>query len=80
MSRLILYGSGILMFIFEMVWFFRWWDVGGLMAAVFIPPLAIAFPFVFLVKEGFSLLYFGLWGAGLAAAAMETRDDMALRA
>ncbi len=58
--------TGVAMFLFEIYWFNAWWGVFGLIVAVVVAPLAAMFPFIYLVKEGFSLFYFGLWGLGIA--------------
>lgn len=64
-GRLILGASAIVMFLIEEYWFMQWWEAAGVFAAVMIPPLLLVFPFIFLVKEGFSVIYFGVWAAGL---------------
>jgi len=53
--------SGVLMIVFETYWFIRWWGMTAGLISLFIPPLAVLFPFVYWFKEGFSLLYFILW-------------------
>lgn len=58
---------GIVMFVFEIIWFTRWWGGVGTLIGFFVPPVAAFFPFIYLFKEGFSLLYFGLWGLGIIA-------------
>lgn len=69
------FGGGLVMFFFELIWFMEWWGMAGLAVAIFLAPIAALFPFIFLVKEGFSLLYFGLWGASLAGAAIAGTQD-----
>lgn len=68
MSSVVFYLSGIALWAFEMIWFFAWWGGVGVAVAFFIPPLAALFPFIFLVKEGVSLLYLSIWAVGVAAA------------
>jgi hypothetical protein len=58
--------SGLAMFVLELFWFYTWWGIWGLIAAFAVPPLVGVFPFVLLFMEGFSPLYFGLWGLGFA--------------
>lgn len=71
----VFFVAGILMFIIELFWFNYWWGTPGLLGGIFVPPLAAAFPFIFLVKEGaFSLFYFGLWGIGIIGALLASRD------
>lgn len=77
MGQLLYWTSGIVLFIFEMVWFYRWWDVGGVIVAFFVPPLAALFPFIFLFKEGFSLLYFGVWAVGLLGMYIASQREYA---
>ncbi len=74
-GMVIFWVSGAIMFLFELYWFMQWWELGGVIAAVLIPPLAVVFPFVFLIKEGFSALYFGVWAAGLLGMFVGTLDD-----
>jgi len=59
------FASGAAMLVFELIWFHRWWKGLGVVIALFAPPIAALFPFVYLFKEGVSLLYFGVWAAGL---------------
>lgn len=58
--------AGIWMWIAEIIAFARWWDLVGILVAVFIPPIAALFPLIFWIKEGvFPILYFVVWGAGI---------------
>ena len=57
---------GLLLYIFEIQWMTRWWGTTGTLIGIFVPPVVIAFPFLYLVKVGFSLWYFGLWAVGIA--------------
>ncbi len=59
---------GLLMYVFEIYWFSKWWGGIGALVAIMVPPLSILFPFIYLAKEGFSILYFGLWAVALVAA------------
>jgi hypothetical protein len=62
-------GAGLAMLIFEVVWFYRWWGLlGGLVGLL--PPIAVLFPFIYLVREGFNALYFGLWAASLVGVGL----------
>lgn len=67
--------AGVVMFGFEMVWFDRWWGLAGVTVGVILAPLAAAFPFIYLAREGFSVLYFGVWAAGLVAVVLATAVD-----
>jgi len=67
-STVVFYLSGFALWAFEMIWFFEWWGGAGIAVAFFIPPLAALFPFIFLIKEGVSLLYFFIWAVGITAA------------
>ena len=69
------YLPGLVLFLFELYWFSEWWGMGGVIASVAIPPLAALFPFIYLVKEGFSLLYFGLWGVCLLGLMLVASSD-----
>lgn len=75
LGYVLLTGSGLVMLIFELIWFYRWWDVLGVIIAIVVAPIAAVFPFIYLVKEGFSLLYFGVWAVGLVGAAMAASDS-----
>jgi hypothetical protein len=68
LRRAILYLVGIPMWILAIYWFAEWWGTGGVLAAVFLAPLAAVFPFIYLLEEGFdsgAFLYLGLWAVGL---------------
>ena len=58
-------GSGLILYVFEVIWFYRWWGDIGAVVGILVPPVAIVFPFLFLLKEGFSGLYFGAWVLGI---------------
>ena len=62
--------SGLVMFGFQIYWFLLWWGPLGVLVGVFVPPLAVVFPFIYLLKEGFSLFYFGVWLAGIVGMAI----------
>ncbi len=70
--------AGLLMYISEVVYFARWWDLIGIIVSVFIPPIAVFFPLIFWVKEGsFPTLYFIIWVAGivgLVLASLASKD------
>ena len=58
--------AGIAMFGLEIYWFLIWWDLIGVVVAVFVLSLAVLFPFIYWVKVGvFSLFYFVIWVVGL---------------
>jgi hypothetical protein len=72
-DRLIIIASVVLvvlsvlaLFGFQMYWFYHWWGNLGALAGFLAAPLSIAFPFLYLFEEGFSLFYFGIWLAGMA--------------
>uniref|UniRef100_A0A7C4AR32 Uncharacterized protein n=1 Tax=Desulfomonile tiedjei TaxID=2358 RepID=A0A7C4AR32_9BACT len=70
--------SGLAMFGFQLYWFHRWWGDVGVLAGLFIPPLVAAFPLLYLLKEGFSIFYFGIWLAGIGGmvlASMKKNQD-----
>lgn len=67
-STVVFYLAGFALWAFEMIWFYAWWGGAGVAVAFFIPPLAALFPFIFLFKEGVSVLYFSVWAVGIAAA------------
>ena len=46
------------MYGFQLHWYFLWWGPLGVLLAFLVPPLCLIFPFVYLLKEGFSLFYF----------------------
>lgn len=70
--------AGLWMWIAETIAFAKWWDLTGILISVFIPPVAIAFPIIYWVKEGiFPLFYFIIWGVGLLGiflAALASKD------
>jgi hypothetical protein len=74
-GRLLFWACGLAVIVFETIWFYRWWGLLGAIVSVFIPPLALVFPFVYLAREGFSALYFGLWGLGLVGLFIAARDQ-----
>lgn len=58
--------AGIVMFGLEIYWFLIWWDLIGVVVAVFVPPLAALFPFIYWIKVGvFPLFYFIIWAIGI---------------
>jgi hypothetical protein len=58
--------SGLILFIAEVVWCYRWWGDAGVLIGIFGGPIiTVAFPFMLLLKQGFSAFYFGVWGIGL---------------
>lgn len=70
MIKIVGYGifllAGLWMWVVEILAFAKWWDLTGILISVFAPPIALAFPFVYWVKEGvFPLMYFVVWGIGL---------------
>ena len=58
-----------------MYWFVKWWGLLGGVVAFFLLPLSPAFPFVYLYKEGFSGLIFGIWGLGIVSYAFNRIVD-----
>ena len=56
------------LFVFELIWFYRWWGIPGVILGFVVPPLVVAFPFIHLAKESLSQLYLGLWIGGLVGA------------
>lgn len=67
--------SGIVMVLFEVFWFYQWWGFAGVIASLVLFPLAAIFPFIYLVKEGFSMLYFGVWGLGILGIILGSEKD-----
>lgn len=64
--------AGLALYVFEIIWFYRWWDLIGVVASVMVPPLAAAFPIIYWVREGFTVSYLALFliaigGVGLGA-------------
>lgn len=54
------------MFGLEVYWLNSWWGSTGVLVGVFgVPLVATIFPFLYWAKEGFSLMYFVIWAAGL---------------
>jgi hypothetical protein len=66
---------GLIMVGLEIYWFFAWWGLIGAAIAVFIFPLAVAFPFIYWYLEGFPILYFLLWGLALFAGYMAQKGE-----
>ncbi len=65
LGYIVFYICGIIMWGLELYWFYQWWDIGGILIAIFIPPLAVIFPFIYLIKVGFASTYFIVWGLGV---------------
>lgn len=61
----IFFGAGVWMWVYAMIWFNRWWGSGGLVIAIFVPPVGELFPFIYWFKESFPSSYFVIWGVGL---------------
>lgn len=61
--------SGIVMFLYEIVYLHDWWGSLGVVAAVLVPPLVAAFPFLVVLNEGWGVAapYFMWWAVGLAS-------------
>ena len=58
--------AATVMFLAEVTYCYRWWGTSGIFLGIVTGPIFIvAFPFILYFKEGFSLLYFGAWAAGL---------------
>lgn len=75
LAMLLFIGSGLAMLAFEIFWFSVWWGGIGTIVAIAVPPIAALFPLIYLFMEGFSALYFGLWGAGIAGAILHDRAN-----
>jgi hypothetical protein len=74
LGMVLFFGAGVVMFAFQVQFFYQWWGKGAA-AAFFVPPLAAIFPFIYLFKEGFSLLYFGVWAVGILGMIIASSDD-----
>ena len=62
--------AGLAMIIAEFSWFYAWWGLIGLAAAVFLFPAIFVFPFVFWIKCGISpVLYVILWAISIVGVA-----------
>lgn len=62
----LIYGAGILQFIFWFSAMTRWLGLLGSVLAIVIAPGAIVFPFVFwIVEHVFPTMYFAFWGVGI---------------
>jgi hypothetical protein len=66
LGYLAFWGAGIVLFVIELGWFSTWWGGLGVLGAISLPPLAAAFPFIYLALEGFDPNYFAIWAIGLA--------------
>lgn len=49
----------------QLLWFFRWWNLPGLLLGVLLSPLALFFPLLLVAREGFSLTLFTLAAGAL---------------
>lgn len=49
--------SGIVGYGFQILCFYAWWDLPGLLAALVLAPAVILLPVIFLIQEGFSWLF-----------------------
>lgn len=62
----VLFGlSALAMFGFQVYWFYYWWGKLGALVGLLLASLSAVFPFLYLYKEEFSLVYFAVWGAGI---------------
>jgi hypothetical protein len=63
---LLLYGTGLLMFVFWITAMSKWLGTLGLILAIIVSPGLVIFPVVYWIVEGvFPTLYFALWGIGI---------------
>ena len=60
-------ASSALMWLFMMYWFLQWWGLLGIIAALFLPPLAVLFPFIYWWQESFPITYILIWLTGIVA-------------
>ncbi|MEM6997854.1 MAG: hypothetical protein AAF413_02995 [Patescibacteria group bacterium] len=64
----IIFGlASIAMWVFQLYWFLEWWSLLGLLAAIFVPPLATLFPLIYWFQEDFPGIYLLIWLIGFAA-------------
>jgi len=75
LGYLLFLAAGIVLLIFEVVWFYRWWGEIGVIIALFVPPLAALFPFIYLLKQGFSVFYFGVWAIGITGGVLASSTE-----
>lgn len=62
----LVFGSGILMFIFWLVAMTKWLGLLGTILAVILTPGIVIFPIIFWIVEGaFPTFYFIIWGIGI---------------
>lgn len=63
---IMLYGSGILLFIFWMTAMTHWLGGWGFVLGIFLCPGLVIFPAIYWIVEGvFPVMYFALWGVGM---------------
>jgi len=63
---LLLYGTGLLMFVFWITAMSKWLGTLGTILAIVVAPGLVVFPVVYWIVEGvFPTLYFALWGIGI---------------
>jgi hypothetical protein len=79
LGTVLLYGAGLLMFIFWVGAMGKWLGTLGIILAIIIAPGAIIFPAAYWIIEGvFPTLYFALWGIGLLGlfiGGISSKDD-----
>lgn len=70
LGYLLSFVAGGFLWAFEVIWFSRWWGGLGLVIGIVAAPVSAVFPFIYLGLEGFSALYFTVWGLALLGVAI----------
>lgn len=66
-TLLVWWVSGLVLYAFDVYWFYHWWGAIGALIGLLVPPLAFVFPFIYRAMEGFSFFYLGAWAVGILA-------------
>lgn len=75
MGMAVFWMSGLVMLAFEVYWFGQWWGGFGVLIGLGVASIAALFPFIYLLMGRFSLLYFGIWGLGVAGGLLATSQS-----
>lgn len=74
-SYVVLVGAAVIMYGLQVMWFTMWWGSAGALVGFYVPFLVVVFPFIYLLKEGFSFIYFGLLAIGIIAFFIGDRSE-----
>lgn len=73
LGKILFFGSGIILYLVSIYFYYLWFGGLGALLALFVPPFAELFPFVYLLVIGFTpgfLLIVIVWLIGLVGLFM----------